>query len=120
MKLHHQQTYTVNCNRGVYPTFAEANHPVIKDVRANDEGIVSFFTDDEGREYLCFVNCETRFYGDVYIYFDKSKYRLVELTQNGKAESFPDGPEADCEVHEGCIEFTPIPAALHLFRIDKK
>ena len=39
---------------------------------------------------------------------------------NGAVESRPDGEQADCEVNDEYIEFTPIPAALHLFRIDRK
>ena len=39
---------------------------------------------------------------------------------NGAVETRPDGPQADCESGESFVEFTPIPAALHLFRIDKK
>ena len=120
MKLRLKENYLVGSDWGVFPTFGPGCHEAIKDIKANDGTLVSFFEDAEGREYLVIVDLETRFYGDVYVYLDKSRYSLVELTMNGAVETRPDGPQADCESGESFVEFTPIPAALHLFRIDKK
>jgi hypothetical protein len=89
-------------------------------IRANDETMISFFEDENGDEFLCIVHCETRFYGDVYVHFDKSKYYLSEFTMNGRVQTRPDGDQADCEINDAFVEFTPIPAALHLFKIVKK
>ncbi len=120
MKLRRKSTYLVKSDRGVFPTFTEGCHDAIKKIRANDETLVSFFEDGEGREYLAVVDLETRFYGDVFIHIDKSRTTLVELNMNGAVETRPDGDQADCEVADDHVEFTPIPAALHLFRIDRK
>ncbi len=120
MKLRHKSTYCVNSDRGVFPNFGEGTHDAITKIRANDETMVSFFEDDEGREYLVIVNMETRFYGDVFVYLDKSRTTLVELNMNGAEESRPDGDGSCCDKNDSYIEFTPIPAALHLFRIDRK
>ena len=120
MKLKHKSTYMINSDRGVFPTFTEGSHDIITKIRANDETMISFFEDENGDEFLCIVHCETRFYGDVYVHFDKSKYYLSEYTMNGAHQSRPDGAEADCEINDAFVEFTPIPAALHLFKIVKK
>ena len=120
MRLRHKSTYMINSYRGVFPTFTEGTHDVIKKIRANDETMISFFDDEEGNEYLCVVNCETRFYGDVYVHFDKSRYFLSEQNMNGAVQTRPDGDQADCVINDEFVEFTPIPAALHLFKIIKK
>ena len=120
MKLRHKSTYMINSNRGVFPEFTEGTHDVITKIRANDETMISFFEDENGDEFLCIVHCEKRFYGDVYVHFDKSKYYLSEFYMNGAVQSRPDGDESDCEINDEFVEFTPIPAALHLFKIVKK
>ncbi len=112
MRLHHKKTFAVKSDRGVFPEFAEGSHDVIDAVRANDETFVSFFDGDDGHEYLCVVDSETRFYGAYELYYDRERFELYEITLNGADESPVRGQNGD--------ERTIMPAGLHLFKIVRK
>lgn len=58
MKLKHKSTYHIGESYGGYPLFTEGVHPLIKRIKSlyNEPGLISFFEDENGKEYCVLVN----------------------------------------------------------------
>ena len=112
MRINHKKTYAVKSDRGVFPEFGPGCHDVIENIKANDETIISFFDGEDGYEYMCVVDSETRFYGMLEFYYDREKYALYDVTMNGASESPVRG--------ENGSEISIIPAGLQLYKIVRK
>ena len=86
MSLRRQSTYFLGKQRGAYPIFGLGSHPIITEIRANEEALVSFFKAEDGTEYLCLVNGSQVNDGVYKIFWDKENYDLVEVLCNGTHE----------------------------------
>lgn len=87
MKLHRKHTWMTGKTYGGFELFAPGMHPIIDGVAGNGQAVVSIFADDEGREYLCVVNSSMETPEVFRPLFDRTRYRLWELTQNGACET---------------------------------
>ena len=87
MRMHLKDTYFTRRTYGGYDIFTDQKHPIIKDVVSTEPAIVSFFEDTDGTEYLCLVNASMETAGVFRPRFDREKYALIEVWQNGKAEN---------------------------------
>ena len=58
MRLKHKSTYCIGKSYGDIPLFDESKHPLIKGVEAPNKrpGLISFFEDENGKEYCAVVN----------------------------------------------------------------
>ena len=72
--------------RADYPMFGSGTHDCIPMIKAERDAIVSFFEDENGKEYMCLVNADQNTNGVYKIYHDKEKCDLVEVLFNGKQD----------------------------------
>lgn len=117
MKLKRKKSYILKNSRGDYPVFKPGDHEYILDATIDDTGVLSFFEDEEGKEYICIVNGCMKYFASSRIKFDNTKCTLTEITNNGKIE-LPFG----CDkygVGELSNEYGVYPGQMRLFRIDK-
>lgn len=112
LKLKIKKSFIVGFQRGDWPIFSCKSHDCIKAVRSFENGIISFFEDENGTEYMCFVNAEMAQVGHFTFEVDSSKCTLTELLLNGKLES-----RADFSEHGGVLLN---PGQMVLYRIDRK
>ncbi|MBE5817549.1 MAG: hypothetical protein E7312_00665 [Clostridiales bacterium] len=110
--LKRKKTFIVGFQRGDWPIFSSKSHDCIKAVRSFENGVISFFEDENGVEYMCFVNAQMDRIGHYVFEVDTSKYKLTELLLNGKLQS-----PADFSEHNGVLLN---PGQMVLYRIDKK
>lgn len=83
MKLHHKETYMIGKKYSGYDLFGYKKHSVIDYIRSTEQAIVSFFSDDENREYLVLVNSSMKNPGVYRPEFDREKYKLEKCMFNG-------------------------------------
>ena len=122
LKLKRKATYFTHKGYGGYTTFPHGAHPVIKTVRSTENGMVSFFEDADGNEYLVLVNATFTNPGVYRPEFDRSQYKLIYIRKN----------DADINVVEHHCEYTIgktedhwdgvwlYPGQLNIFRIEKR
>ena len=115
MRINHKKTYSVTLDRGVFPIFKEGDHDLIREIRADDETIVSFFEDENGGEYLAIANSEWLHYGVVRIKSDETKCRIYDVSQNGAAL---DGFAAE-EMSDDGVELVLHPAGIRVLKIER-
>ncbi len=115
MKLKRKATFLRGTDRKSYPMFETGCHELI-DIKCYEDTVISFFEDEEGREYLCLVNAYRDMHATLKIIFDPEKCSLTELLLNGKIENKIRPVRPDDEW--GGESFYP--GQLRLFRIDKK
>ncbi len=110
--LNLRKTYVVTGPRGGYPAMTEeTDEPVTID--NIDSTLVSFFTDDEGKEYIVPVNLALQYnYTRLRFRSDTSKYRVYVVRQNGKerVSNINDVDGDDFYLH---------PGQMSMFRIEK-
>ncbi len=88
VNLKRTATYFNEKSFGGYDLFNEKSHDVIKSVFTGGVNvIVSFFADDQSREYLCLVNADFIIPAQVRIGYDSLSYSLYEILQNGRVEN---------------------------------
>lgn len=87
MKLHHKASYFTGKKYGGFDMLEYKKHPVIDYVRSTEQALVSFFTDDDGYEYLILVNSSMKNPGVYRPEFDREKYKLEKYTFNGEQVS---------------------------------
>ena len=109
--LHRKKSYIIGFQRGDWPVFSDDIHYCIKAVRSFEDAVISFFEDDEGKEYVCFVNAEMAQIGHYKFVIDNN-YKLTELICNGTIQQ-----PADFAEHDGVLLN---PGQMVLYRIDKK
>ena len=122
MNLKHKSTYFTDKAWGGYTTLPFGEHPIIKTVRATENGMVAFFEDDEGNEYLVLVNASFTKPGVFRPEFDRDQYKLIWLRKNGNDiqviqhnEEYRDGKT---EAHWDGVWLYP--GQLNIFRIEKR
>lgn len=116
MSLKRQSTYFMKTQRADYPMFGANTHPYITMIKAERDAIVSFFKDENGKEYMCLVNASQTQDGVFKIFHDKEKCDLVEVLFNGKQStpySFGNGKDH----WDGQWLY---PGQMAMFRIDVK
>ena len=113
-KLNLKKVYAVKSDKGIFPEFRPGEHDLIKDIKTNDETIVSFFEDEKGDEYLCLFHTVTEWYGVVELDYDSEKCELCYVRENGKNLS-PIGHEAEDEE-----QLMILPASIELLKIVRK
>lgn len=118
MRLKRKSSYIVGDPRGNYPNFKPGDHEYILNANIDDTGVLSFFEDDEGNEYLCIVNGCVKYFASFTVEFDTTKCSLTELHRNGATE-IPFGSD-NFGLGAMSNNFGVYPAQLRLFRIDKK
>ena len=114
MSLKRKSTFHFGRDLGAYPVFGDNSHELIR-LAGYEDGIVSFFEDENGTEYLCLVNSNLKSHSTFNIYYDTDKCRVTELIMNGKRESYmpPTAPDAQ---YGG---FDMYAGQMRLFRIDR-
>ena len=114
MSLRRKATFHFGRDLGAYPVFGDTSHELIR-LTGYDDGIVSFFEDEEGREYFCIVNSNVKTHTTFNLYYDTDKCRVSELIMNGKSESYmaPTAPDAQWG------GFDVYPGQMRFFRIDR-
>jgi len=115
MKLKRKSTFMRGTDRESYPMFETGSHDLI-DVNCYEDAIISFFEDEDGKEYMCIVNAYRDFHATIKIYYDAEKCELRERLFNGKRESYI--PPCDPANEYSGLSFYP--AQFRLFRIDRK
>lgn len=82
--LRRKSSYMLGDNiTDVFPRFKDGDHDLVKVSAVWDDILVSFFEDDNGKEYICAVNAMTTIHGSVNIEFDPEKCAVREVTFNG-------------------------------------
>lgn len=95
MTLEHQNTYLITKRYGGYPAFPEGGHSLIRRAYSPDTffgyydmdpipGIVSFFKDKDGVEYVAVVNNNPYVPGSITLEFDKSTKKAEYVYFNGQ------------------------------------
>lgn len=84
MGLKRKETYFTKHAYSGYTTLPYGKHHVIQTVRSTENGIVSFFEDENGTEYLVMVNASMEKAGVFRPEFDRDKYTLTEIRKNDK------------------------------------
>ena len=87
MSLRFKDAYFIGKQRATYPMFGYGTHDMVSEIRADRDGIVSFFEDENGKEYMCLVNADQNTNGVYKIFFDREKCDLIEVLFNGKQGS---------------------------------
>ena len=101
MKLKRKSTYATGYQkRGIYPELNDEAHDLVK-VSGYEDGIVSFFEDAEGSEYIAIVNASMQFRATWVIDYDPEKCVVKEVSANGRHERTLGGPE--CAGTENCF-----------------
>ena len=115
MKLKRKSTFHVGKDYDVYPVFDNNSHEFIS-LKTFEDTLISFFEDDEGREYFCLVTLVKNYHSSYNLFYDEDKCSVTELIMNGKKEIHlpPSDPNAKWS------DFTLYPGQMRLFRIDKK
>ncbi|MBE5817548.1 MAG: hypothetical protein E7312_00660 [Clostridiales bacterium] len=109
--LKRKKSYIIGFQRGDWPVFSDDIHYCIKAVRSFEDAVISFFEDDDGNDYVCFVNAEMAQIGH-YKFVVDNNYKLTELICNGTIQQ-----PADFAEHDGILLN---PGQMVLYRIDKK
>lgn len=123
MRLRHKKAYLVrnmygeNVARPRYAFLENGTHPYILDAECFDEGLISFFEDEDGHEYAAFVNLSQTNYGNIRPTLDSEHCSLTELHFNGERET-PFGVDTRGFGFDGNIELQP--GQLRMFRLDVK
>lgn len=112
MQLHRKQVFITGIQRGDWPMFNCYSHDCIKAVKTFENTVVSFFEDDNGKEYLCLVNSEMYQKNSIELQIDSTKCSLTEVLLNGNVESKDFGEDGDA--------FTLYPGQMKMFRIERK
>ncbi len=87
MKLKRKSTFMTGKDRGAFPMFTDGSHDLIKYENVDDT-IISFFEDEDGREYAAIVNAALNInYTVARIRFDPEKCKVYRVILNGKDES---------------------------------
>lgn len=115
MKLKRQSTYLTGKDRESYPMITDDAHDLVR-VSGYEEGVISFFKDEDGREYLCIVNASMVYHASWNIFYDADKCSLYELSFNGESENYyapndPNNPYSSLSLYVG---------EMRIFRIDRK
>jgi hypothetical protein len=93
MKLKRKSTYMTGYKkRGVYPELHENVHDIVK-ISGYEEGVISFFEDENGNEYFAIANASLEFRASWDISFDSDKGYVLEVSDNGRHERVIGGPE---------------------------
>ena len=101
MKLKRKSTYATGYQkRGIYPELNDKAHDLVT-VSGYEDGIVSFFEDAEGSEYIAIVNASMQFRATWVIDYDPEKCVVKEVSANGRHERTLGGPE--CAGTENCF-----------------
>ena len=82
MSLKRQSTYMTGKDRGVYPMLTDDAHDLVK-IDGYEEGVVSFYTAEDGKEYICMVNASMQFLATWKFEFDSEKCSVNEVLFNG-------------------------------------
>ena len=88
MSLTHKQTYHTQKAYGEYELFHENAHAYVKAMTAQHgvPGIISFFEDENGREYIAIVN-NSPFESDLFtLTISKQVSRVFNIHKNGEFE----------------------------------
>lgn len=110
MKMHHDTTFFITRRYGGYPAFPDEGYSLVKRVYSKDTffgcydkdpipGIVSFFKDEEGYEYVAIMNNSRTEPGDLTLEFDKKIKKAEYVYFNGKqlnGVSMEEIPGRDC------------------------
>jgi hypothetical protein len=115
MKLRRKSTYHVCKDYGVYPVFDDNSHDLIK-LKTFENSLISFFEDEDGKEYFAIVTLIKDYYSSYFLNYDEDKCSVKEVIMNGKHEGYiaPAKPDADyCDLYL-------YPGQMRLFRIDRK
>ncbi len=110
-KMHLKATYLTGFPRMSYSMFNEYCHDVIKKLNIFEECMISFFEDDEGKEYFAIVNIEMEQPVSVNMEFDSSKAKLTRLDCNGTIQRSIDADDDLLDLY---------PGQMLLYRIDRK
>ena len=109
--LHWKKAYLTGFPRMSYTMFNEHCHDVIKSIDIFERGVISFFEDDNGKEYFALVNAEMTQPMHFDFVYDNTKADIVELELNGAVES---------RVGRRFVTADAYPGQMLLFRIDRK
>ncbi|MBR5447694.1 MAG: hypothetical protein IKV40_04645 [Clostridia bacterium] len=114
MSLRFKCAFHLGTDYKAYPVFGEGSHPLIG-MASFDDGIVSFFEDSEGTEYLCLVNMHRDRYGSFRIFYDEEKCKVYEVYMNGeRSVYFPPTDPA-----EEWADFNMYAGSMRMFKIEK-
>ena len=92
MSLKRKRTFMTGYidRRDLYPKLTDDAHDLVK-IDGYEDGIISFFEDEEGVEYICIVNFSMKYMASWSLTFDTSKCRVDEVIFNGKSKGNFDG-----------------------------
>ncbi|MBR6806934.1 MAG: hypothetical protein IKM46_00995 [Clostridia bacterium] len=115
MSLKRKSTYMTGYKeRNVYPQPSPADHDLVT-VRGYEEGVISYFEDEAGKEYICIANSSLEFRASWELVFDPEKCRVAEVYANGNEWRYlyteKDKSSSEVVMHVG---------QMRLFRIDRK
>ncbi|MCQ2456554.1 MAG: hypothetical protein MJ096_04270 [Clostridia bacterium] len=113
MKLKRKKTYRFGKQFADYEMFTDDSHDLIK-IEGYLDSIVSFFEDENGTEYMAFVNASMVEPSRWKVTYDAEKCSVTELNFNGKRET----PLAPCIGEWDGVYLYP--GQLSIFRIDRK
>ncbi len=86
MSLKRKSTYMTGYKkRGVYPELHDNVHDLVK-ISGYEDGVISFFQDEEGNDYFAIANASMEFRASWEITFDPDKCVVKEVSQNGRHE----------------------------------
>lgn len=110
-KLQVQATYLTGFPRLSFEMFNDKCHDVIKKLNIFEQCMISFFKDEEDKEYVAFVNIERELPAIISMEFDSNKATLVRIDQNGKNQR---------RLEDGDDMLDLFPGQMLLYRIDRK
>ena len=117
LKLKRKKTCLIGFRYGSFPIFSENSHDIVKEIRCFENGLVSFFEDEEGNEFCALVNTEKKQPADFRIIYDATKASFTEYRLNGKIKMPFGGTSDPGNADMGLILY---PGQMILFRIDRK
>ena len=118
MSLKRKSTYMTGYKkRDVYPELHDNVHDLVT-VKGYEDGIISFFEDEDGKEYLVITNASIEFRASWDVLFDPSKCNVVEVSFNGKAERPLTEDDGDGDIV--CTNQPYYIGQMRGFRIDRK
>lgn len=86
MRLKRKSTYMTGYKkRDAYPELNDNVHDLVK-ISGYEDGVISFFEDENGEEYFAIANASMEFRASWGITFDPEKCNVLEVSQNGRHE----------------------------------
>lgn len=116
MRLRHTKTYLTHKPYGGYPLFGENTHPIISEIRSDEQAVIGFFTAEDGVEYMALVNGSQTTPGVFRLYFNQEKYNVEEVMFNGASLS-PYSPKNTTAHWDGLWLY---PGQMNMFRLTVK